>query len=395
MMLRVMGNIVALLIAALAVLVEMWVLVPAPTIGTLAVAVVAPEMAAWTIPAIVLLALIATAIARGLPRLIAQLTCAFAVGCAGIPFVLVPHTLAVANGAMTAALGDHWDVAASDRIRARLQQTPFSLRDAFAPADDETPIATMRDVPVPVLDGTLALDVYRPSDDALHPALIAVYGGAWIFGTRADLRAFAEGYARHGYVVIVVDYRHAPQYRFPTQPSDVKAALAVTADHLAAWHIDADRIAILGRSAGAELALLAAYDPDSPLHVRAAIGEYTPADLVGGYTDPPQPDPANVRRILDAYLGGPPASAPAAYRAASPLDLVRPGLPPTLLITGDRDELVQPRFQRALADALAVHGDRVASIELPWSNHAFDTIPNGIGGQIAHYYIERFLAATL
>ncbi|MBD5653612.1 MAG: alpha/beta hydrolase, partial [Candidatus Eremiobacteraeota bacterium] len=82
-------------------------------------------------------------------------------------------------------------------------------------------------------------------------------------------------------------------------------------------------------------------------------------------------------------------------RDASPLAHVRSGLPPTLLIAGARDELVPLRFQRAMRDALRASGVPVAAIELPWSNHAFDAIPNGLGGQIARSATVRFLAATL
>jgi acetyl esterase/lipase len=117
--------------------------------------------------------------------------------------------------------------------------------------------------------------------------------------------------------------------------------------------------------------------------------------LNGGYALPPVPDPTNVQAILANYIGGTPAQKPAEFAQASPIAHVRSGLPPTLLIGGARDELVRLAFQHAMRDRLHLQHDVVVSIDLPWSNHSFDEIPNGLGGQIARYYTERFFAATL
>jgi acetyl esterase/lipase len=129
--------------------------------------------------------------------------------------------------------------------------------------------------------------------------------------------------------------------------------------------------------------------------VRAAIGYYAPVDLLAGYRQPPRPDPLGVDAIVASYIGGTPDDRMSDYVAGSPIDRVRPGLPPTLLISGGRDEVVRPLFQTELRDRLRGRGDRVAALTIPWSNHAFDSIPNGTGGQLARYYTERFLTATL
>jgi acetyl esterase/lipase len=223
---------------------------------------------------------------------------------------------------------------------------------------------------------------------------VVIYGGAWLFGSRAQSAELATALARLGYTAIAIDYRHAPRYRFPTQINDVRDALAAIANNAHDWDVDPQRVAILGRSAGAELALLAAYDP-GPLRIRAAIGYYAPIDLVQGFHVPPRPDPDDVRTVLELYLGGPPALRMNAYAAASPIAHVRPGLPPTLLIGGGRDEVVRLAFSHEMRSVLRSHGDRVVALDLPWSNHAFDTIANGTAGQLARYYTERFLAATL
>lgn len=70
------------------------------------------------------------------------------------------------------------------------------------------------------------------------------------------------------------------------------------------------------------------------------------------------------------------------------------GMPPTLLIIGDRDEVVLPRFQRSFAARLRALGVTVVALELPWANHAFDEI-DGSGARIAQGATTRFLAAAL
>ena len=72
--------------------------------------------------------------------------------------------------------------------------------------------------------------------------------------------------------------------------------------------------------------------------------------------------------------------------------LVNRPLPPTLLIYGARDFVVEPRFGRMLHERLRATGTPSVLLEIPWAGHAFDAVPSGLGGQMSLYYIERFLA---
>jgi acetyl esterase/lipase len=392
---RIAGGFVALLLAGMLAGAEIWTLVPAPTLPTLVAAVAVPELAVWFV--IVTLGSVALVqwVARGWARSVATALCALALGCALVPLALLPATLAAADRELTVTLGLDYQDAAPDAQRAGMQAAPFDLRYALAGLPAPAGVRIVRDIPYRSTDGArLGLDLYQPAAPGNHPAVVLVYGGAWIFGTRADLTDIATRLAASGFTTVVVDYRKAPKFRFPTQLDDVRAGIAALAQHARAWGADPARVAICGYSAGGELALLAAYAPE-PVRVRAAAGIYAATDLVAGYDFPPRPDPVDVRRILVAYLAGPPLTRMAAYVAGSPVRAVRPHLPPTLLMGGARDELVRIAFQHEMRDALRVHGNTVASLELPWSNHAFDTIPRGIGGQLGRYYLERFLAATL
>lgn len=344
---------------------------PAPNFVLLALAALAPDLAPWVLGACVLAAAIAYGIARGRARTAALAIVAVAAACALIPIVEFPFARATADRELATQLGS--DNQGTVEAGAR-------------------PIAIRRDLPVVLRDGTrLALDVYAPLGAGRHPTIVTIYGGGWIFGNRSQMAGVDRDYAAHGYTTVAIDYRHAPAFHFPVQIHDVDDALAAIARNARAWHVDPARVALFGRSAGAELALLAAYAPQ-PLTIRAVVAYYAPTDLTAGFDHPPVPDPANVRHLLEAYIGATPSAAPGAYRRASPLAYVRPNLPPTFLIGGDRDELVEIAFQREMRDALRARGDRVVAIEVPWSNHAFDEVHHGLGTSIAVSATREFLA---
>jgi acetyl esterase/lipase len=240
---------------------------------------------------------------------------------------------------------------------------------------------------------TLPLNIryYAPAGDAPHPGLIDIYGGAWQRGAPGDSRQFDTYMAHKGYAVFAIDYRHAPAYRFPVQIEDVRAAISFVHANAAKYRTDPDRLILCGRSAGGQLALLAAYEP-SPIPIGAVISFYGPTDLAAGYTDQPSPDPIDVRQVLATYLSGSPSQAPSAYSAASPVTYAQRRLPSTLLIQGAQDHIVKPRFARELQRKLMAAGNRAVLLEIPWSEHAFDAVFPGIGNHLALHYIEQFLA---
>jgi acetyl esterase/lipase len=374
---------------------EMWTIVPAPNLYTLVLAAAIPERTPWAIGWCLLAGIIAQFAARGWPRTAGVACAALALGFALVPWCLLPATVSAGEREMRAGFGDAYAAAFARSPYAWMFARPYSVRIALAGYPRPSGLRVRLNLLVPTRDGRrLGLDLYAPPAPGPHPTVIVVYGGAWIFGSRAASAELARSLAGLGYTAIAIDYRHAPAYQFPTQIDDVRDALTAIARNAGDWNVDPRRVAMLGRSSGAELALIAAYDP-GPLTMRAAIAFYAPTDLVQGYRLPPRPDPARVDRILRLYLGGTPDERMNNYVAASPIAHVRPELPPTLLFAGGRDELVQPGFAREMRDALRQVGNQAAVLRIPWSNHGFDEIPTGTGGQLARYYLVRFLAATL
>lgn len=243
----------------------------------------------------------------------------------------------------------------------------------------------------------LFLDVYQPPEPGRYPAVVMIYGGGWSAGSSAENEAFGRFLATRGYVAIAIDYRHTPDYRFPTQLEDVKTALAFVQSHADTYEIMSDHVSLLGWSAGAQLAMLAGFQSEQP--VQSVINFYGPVDLARGYAEPPEPDPLDVRQVLLAFLGGSPKEKPTAYEAASPITFARSAqpdtLPPVLLIYGGKDNIVESRFGRYLHEQLLATGNTAVWVHIPWAQHAFDKVFSGISNQMALHFVEQFLSQTL
>ncbi|HUQ47050.1 MAG TPA: alpha/beta hydrolase [Gemmatimonadaceae bacterium] len=252
----------------------------------------------------------------------------------------------------------------------------------------------------------LQLDVYR-SDKQLRPAplVIAIHGGSWRSGNRAELSALNYYLAARGYVVASPSYRFAPEFPHPAASEDIDAAISFLKGNADKFGIDSTRIVLLGRSAGAELALIAAYTRNDPA-IKGVVDFYGPTDQKWGWDNPADARVYNSAETLRAFLNGTPAAVPEAYRTSSPINFVRYGVAPTLMIHGTLDPLVSVRQSARLDSALrSAHTPRISSldlasdspnpnlfIELPWGTHGCDYVFKGPCGQISTYAIERFIS---
>jgi acetyl esterase/lipase len=225
------------------------------------------------------------------------------------------------------------------------------------------------------------------------PVIVDIHGGSWQHGSATEDARFAVLMSARGYVVFALDYRKAPAFRFPAQLDDVRASLQWIRDHASAYGGDASRLVLIGRSAGSQLALLAAYDGDAP-GIRGVVAFYAPPDLAGLHDRPPSPDPLRVAAKLEDLFGGAPAVMADAYRWASPITYVRADLPPTLLLQGSVDHVTEPRFTRELQRALRARGNRALLLELPWADHSFDFVHFGPSNQLAQAAIDGFVRET-
>ncbi|MEM9816983.1 MAG: alpha/beta hydrolase [Cyanobacteria bacterium P01_D01_bin.6] len=391
-------NLIALLPGLIALGLSVWVVLPAPIAPLLPLSVGAPEISPWLVGVngILLGGYLYSWRQLGAGKLgaIALALITLALIASLIPLSQWPQINRSAQQAMAATLGPDEAIQAMPGVVKHQRTAPFSLA-ALLKGIQPAPGRHHQNIPFASPAGvSLKLDIYQPEAAGTYPAVVIIYGGAWQRGSPEDSAQLGRYLAAQGYVVWAIDYRHAPQHPFPAQLEDVQTALAFLIQHAAEYDTDPTRIALFGKSAGAHLAMLAAYQPDA-LPIRAVVNYYGPVDLLAGYYDLPKPDPLDTRSLLVEFLGGTPDQISDRYRAASPANFMTADLPPTLLIYGGKDRIVMSRFGQALADRLQAAGNAAVYIRLPWADHAFDAIFNGLSNQLALYYTERFLAWAL
>jgi len=121
------------------------------------------------------------------------------------------------------------------------------------------PVAHIEDRRIPGAAGEIPIRIYRPAADAPPPAVVFFHGGGWVVGDLDTHDAVCRVLSNTARCVVVsVDYRLAPEHRFPAGPDDCYAATAWTANNAAAIGADLSRLAVAGTSAGATLAAVVA-----------------------------------------------------------------------------------------------------------------------------------------
>ena len=237
----------------------------------------------------------------------------------------------------------------------------------------------------------LTLDVFRPGyEHGPLPGVLVIHGGSWQDGNSREFVGLNGYLAARDYVVASINYRLAPKWKFPAGRDDVLAAIAYLKVYGKELGLDPTRLALLGRSAGGQLALLAAYTAGEPA-IRGVISIYGPTDMRFGYEHPANKQLIDTRAVLESYLGGSPSKQDDAYYTASPINFVTASSPPTLLIHGLHDGHVLPEESARLESRLQQVGAKNFFVRLPWATHACDWSFSGPCGQITTYAVEGFL----
>jgi acetyl esterase/lipase len=208
-------------------------------------------------------------------------------------------------------------------------------------------------------DRDLLADLYVPP----HPngaAVLLVHGGGFTGGDRSQLRGYGILLGRVGYTCLACEYRLAPEHKWPAQLDDVSTALAYLFAQAPRLDVDTAKIAVSGNSAGGCLALLVA--GASAERVAVVVSIYPPVDFVDGS------GVVTERPGLMGYLLGEDVSEPR-RRSLSPLYSVTKNFPPTLLITGNGDEVVPWR------ESLHLY-ERLIELRVPAELHVFEGLPH-------------------
>jgi len=187
----------------------------------------------------------------------------------------------------------------------------------------------------------LHLDVYAPKEAANAPVVVFFYGGSWVAGKRRWYRYVGEALASNGVVVIIPDYRKYPDVQFPSFMHDAAHAVAWAREHAREFGGDAQRLFVMGHSAGGQIAALLACDK----RYLAAV-DLQPRDLAGMI------GLAGAYAFLPFVEHEPEIFGDDAHGRydSQPINFVDGDEPPLLLLQGTADDEVPPHNAQAMAE---------------------------------------------
>lgn len=242
-------------------------------------------------------------------------------------------------------------------------------------------------------DKKLNLDFYKATGTSKAPCVVVIHGGSWAGGDSKQLPDLNYYLSGKGYHVAAINYRLAPKYKSPAPVEDTKDAIRYLKENAEKLNIDTSNFILFGRSAGAQIALVAAFTFHDPA-IKGVISYYGPADMVWGARIKSNKLVLNTDQVFTDYLGGLIDQVPEKYHEASAFDFASSGVPPTLLIHGPNDALVSyghsVRLDKKLTEQKVPH----YFLNLPWATHGCDYSISGPSGQISTFSVERFIQSV-
>ncbi|WP_092542829.1 alpha/beta hydrolase [Zunongwangia mangrovi] len=200
----------------------------------------------------------------------------------------------------------------------------------------------------------LKLDIYRPvfSAEEKAPVILLIHGGGWISGSKENQRIMAQNLAENGFVAITIAYRLSQEAVYPAGVIDIKDAIRWIKSNAKAYNIDSDKIAVLGTSAGAQLATLVGVTPNSEIYneedeeISSKVQAIVNVDGIVSFV---HPEASAEGEIAGLWLDGSRTENPKNWKEASPLEYVGENTPPTLFINSS-----MPRFHAGRDDMIKI-----------------------------------------
>ncbi|MCO6456625.1 MAG: alpha/beta hydrolase [Pirellulaceae bacterium] len=225
----------------------------------------------------------------------------------------------------------------------------------------------------------MTLDVHRPTGEANGAAILFMVSGGWYsrWAPPEQARPLFQPYLDAGYTMLAVRHGSSPKYTIPEAVADVRRAVRYVRQNAERLGVDADRLGVMGMSAGGHLSLMLGTTGDDgqtggndPLQrassrVAAVVALVPPTDLRVAVWEAPE--------SLPAYRNFPALNLPLKEAEQySPLVHVTPDDAPSLVIMGAKDELVPPRHGEWIDEAFQKQGVARKLIVMPGAGHGLE-----------------------
>jgi acetyl esterase/lipase len=208
------------------------------------------------------------------------------------------------------------------------------------------------------------------------PAAVYIHGGAWMQGDK-DTGAGAEdipGILARGYVVVALNYRLAPQFKWPAQIADVKCAIRHLRANAATYKLDPNKIGVWGGSAGGHLvSMLGTTDKSAGFDVGEYLDQSSRVQVVVdmfGPSDLPVMLVGSAEPAITVVFGARSRDDPILVKA-SPVTYITPDDPPFLILQGDQDTVVPMQQSQELYDKLKAGGVNATLVIVKNAGHSF------------------------
>jgi acetyl esterase/lipase len=216
------------------------------------------------------------------------------------------------------------------------------------------------------------MDIYLPAGrrSVTTKSLILIHGGGWNSGDKSNFAIYIDSFKHRlpDYAIFNINYRFvSDKHHFPAQENDVKAAIDFIAARSEEFQINKDKLVLLGASAGAHLGLLQAYKNTEP-KIKAVVDFFGPTDLVTMYNHPWH---SMIPYLLKMLTGTTPSANADLYKQYSPINFITPSSPPTIILHGSHDYVVDPSQSELLKKKLEQAGVVTKMIVYPSEGHGW------------------------
>jgi acetyl esterase/lipase len=227
------------------------------------------------------------------------------------------------------------------------------------------------------------LDIYLPSNTTGNlPLVVWIHGGAWMLNDKyADMgymKNTVKSFIDSGYALASINYRYSTDSVFPAQIRDCNAAIEYLYQHANEYHIEKNKIAVIGFSAGGHLASLLSLSNNNqvsafsstPVHftIKTCLDFYGPSDFIMLASNP-DTAVSNSRTPISLLLGASPIDRPDLAKLASPVTYIDKNDPPFLIVQGEKDESVPNTQSKILHSWLSLTGVKSDLIVVPNAPH--------------------------